>query len=77
MYIKNMGPFILKKGFLGSSYDKESACNQETQVQSLGWEDALEKGMAIHSTILPRVFHRQTSLASYSPWGCKESETTD
>ena len=25
---------------------------QETQVQSLGWEDPLEKGMATHSTIL-------------------------
>ena len=25
---------------------------QETQVQSLGWEDSLEKGMAIHSSIL-------------------------
>ena len=25
---------------------------RETWVQSLGWEDALEKGMAIHSTIL-------------------------
>ena len=24
----------------------------ETQVQSLGWEDALEKGMATHSSIL-------------------------
>ena len=24
----------------------------ETQVQSLGWEDPLEKGMATHSTIL-------------------------
>ena len=24
----------------------------ETQVQSLGWEDALEKGKAIHSSIL-------------------------
>ena len=24
----------------------------ETQVQSLGWEDRLEKGMAIHSSIL-------------------------
>ena len=23
---------------------------QETWVQSLGWEDALEKGMAIHSS---------------------------
>ena len=25
---------------------------QETQVQSLGWEDPLEKGMASHSSIL-------------------------
>ena len=25
---------------------------QETQVQSLGWEDTLEKEMAIHSRIL-------------------------
>ena len=24
---------------------------QETQVQSLGWEDSLEEGMAIHSSI--------------------------
>ena len=26
---------------------------QETQVQSLGQEDSLEEGMAIHSSILP------------------------
>ena len=25
---------------------------QEAQVQSLGWKDPLEKGMAIHSSIL-------------------------
>ena len=25
---------------------------QETRVQSLGWEDPLEKGMAIHSSML-------------------------
>jgi len=25
---------------------------QEMQVQSLGWEDPLEKGMATHSSIL-------------------------
>ena len=25
---------------------------QETQVQSLGWENTLEKGMATHSSIL-------------------------
>ena len=25
---------------------------QETQVQSLGWDDPLEKGLAIHSSML-------------------------
>ena len=31
---------------------KESACNAETWVRSLGWEDLLEKGKATHSSIL-------------------------
>ena len=31
---------------------KESACMPETQVQSLGQKDCLEKGMAPHSSIL-------------------------
>ena len=31
---------------------KNLAAIQETQVQSLGWEDSLEKGMATHSSIL-------------------------
>ena len=42
---------------------------QETQVQSLGWEDTLE---GTHSKILAWESHGQRSLASYSPWGCKE-----
>ena len=31
---------------------KKLPAMQETQVQSLGWEDSLEKGMATHSSIL-------------------------
>ena len=31
---------------------KKLPAMQETQVQSLGWEDPLEKGMATHSSIL-------------------------
>ena len=31
---------------------KESACNAETQVQSLGRKDPLEEGMTTHSSIL-------------------------
>ena len=39
-------------GFPGSSVVKNSPAKQETQVQSLGWEDQLEKERAIHSSIL-------------------------
>ena len=31
---------------------KNQPAMQETPVQFLGWEDALEKGMATHSSIL-------------------------
>ena len=37
---------------------------QETWVQSLGWEDPLEKEMAIS---LPGESHEQKSLVGYSP----------
>ena len=40
------------KGFPGGSVGKESPAIQETQVQSLGWEDPLQKGKATHSSIL-------------------------
>ena len=50
---------------------------QETQVQSLGWEDPLEKGMATHSSILAWKFDGQRSLTSYSSWGCKELDMTE
>ena len=42
---------ILIMGFTGGSDGKESACNV-FWVQSLGWEDPLEEGMAAHSSVL-------------------------
>ena len=42
----------------------------ETRVQSLGWEDPLEKGKAIHSSIL-------SGESMYSPWDRKESDMTE
>ena len=39
-------------GFPGGSDGKETACNQETQVQSLGVEDLLEMTIATHSSII-------------------------
>ena len=50
---------------------------RETQVRSLAGEDPLEKGMATHSSILAWIILWQRSLASYSPWCCKESDMTE
>ena len=43
---------------------------QEMQVQSLGWEDPLEKEVAIHSSILAWEIP-WTEETVYSPWGHK------
>ena len=57
---------------------KNLSTMRETWVQSLGWEDPLEEGMATHSSILAWRIHGQRSLAGYSPWGCNtESDTTE
>ena len=61
---------------------------QETRVQPLGWEDSLEKEMAIHSSTIAWKIPwteepgRLQSMASqrvggYSPWDRKESDTTE
>ena len=50
---------------------------QETWVQSLGWEDPLEEEMTTHSSILAWKSPRTENLAGYSPWGHKQSDTTE
>ena len=64
---------------------KRLPATQETWVQSLGQEDPLEKGMAIHSSILffffpvflPGEFHGERSLVGYSPWDRKQWDRTE
>ena len=56
---------------------KDLPAMQETRVQSLGWEDLLEKGMAIPFSILVWRIHGQRSLVGNNPWDHKESETTE
>ena len=57
---------------------KDQPAVWETWVQLLDWEDPLEEGMATHSDILIwRIPKGQRSLVGYSPWGCKESDTTE
>ena len=38
-------------GFPDDSDGEESACNEGDLVRSLGWEDPLEEGMTVHSSI--------------------------
>ena len=50
----------------------------ETRVQSLGREDLLEKEMATHSTVLAwEIPWMEEPGGLYSPWGHKESDTTE
>ena len=49
------------RAFLVAPMLKNLPAMQETWVQSLGWEDSLEKEKATHS----------------SPWGLKESDVTE
>ena len=56
---------------------KNPSAMQEVWVWSLGWEDPLEEEMAILSSIFAWEIHGQRSLVGYSPWGCKESDTTE
>ena len=45
---------------------------QETWVRSLGWEDSLEKGMAIHASFLAwRIPWTEEPGRLYTPWGCR------
>ena len=65
-------------GFPGSSVGKNLPATWETWVQSLGWEDSLEEGMATHSSISGLENpHGPRSLAGCTPWGCKELDVTE
>ena len=51
---------------------KDAPVMRETWVRSLSWKDPLEKGMLPTPVFWPEEFH-----GLYSPWGHKESDTTD
>ena len=55
-------PFQYSWASLVTQLVKNPPAIWETWVGSLGWEDPLEEGKVTHS---------------YSPWGCKESDTTE
>ena len=59
----------------------KSTCNagdigERDAVRSLGGEDPLEEGTATTPVLLPGESRGRRSQEGYSPWGCKESDTT-
>ena len=50
---------------------------QETWVQSLGWEDLLEEGMAIHSSILAWRVPMERGAWQDTVHGVTESDMTE
>ena len=50
---------------------------QETWLRFLGWEDLLEKKWQPTPVLLPGESHGRRSLVGYSPWGCKELDSTE
>ena len=80
--------FMLKTGilyhlshqgsFLGNSAGKESACNARRPGLIPGLGRSPGEGEQLPTPVFwPGEFHGQRSLAGYSPWGHKESDTTE
>ena len=76
--LKEINPeYSLEEAFLVAQMVKNLLAMQKTWVQSPGWEELLVKGMPPTPVFLPGESHGQKSLVSYSPWGCKELDTTE
>ena len=68
-------------GFPGSARGKELACQcrrhkrlgSDTWVGKIPWRRAWQP----NPVFLPMESHGQRSLAGYSPWGCKDFDTSD
>ena len=63
-------------GFPGGSVVKNPPAKQERQVQSLGQEDHLEKGMAPHSSILAWEIPWREEPGGLQTLGSQESDRT-
>ena len=66
-------------GFPSGSDGKGSACNvgNTSSIPGLGLKISWSREWLSTLVFLPGECHGQRRLVSYSPWGCKESDTTD
>ena len=72
----NLAVFYEEKLFSGGSVGKESACWRlgfDSWVRKIPWKGEWQPT----PVFLPEEFHGQGSLAGYSPWGRKESNTAE
>ena len=56
---------------------KNPPAKQEPRIQSLGQEDPWRRKWLPTPVFLPGKSHRQRRLEGYTPWGHKESDTTE
>ena len=68
---------IYTRASLVAQVVKSLPAMQETWVQSMGWDDPLEKEMATHSRNLAWKIPQMEEPGRYSPWDHKESDTTE
>ena len=66
-------PFYVAWGFLGGSDGKEYAYNAGDPGPKIPWG----RKWLPTPVFLSEEFHGQRTLVGYSPWGCKESYTTE
>ena len=69
-------PFSGNRASLVAQTVKRPPGMPETQVQSLGWEDPLKKGMATHFSILAWRIPWTEESGDLRPWSCKELDMT-
>ena len=66
----------MNKDSLVAQMVKHLSTMWETRVRSLGWEYPLERKWQYTPALLPEESHGQRSLVGYSPWGHRQSDTT-
>ena len=76
--VLNRLQYSVNRGFPGGSDNKESACNAggpgfDPWVGKILWKREWQPT----PLFLPGEFHGYRSLVGWSPWGCKESDTSE
>ena len=79
--LSDSAELTIRKGFPGGASGKEPACQcrrykrcwLDPWIRKIPWKRAWQPT----PVFLPGEFHGRRSLVGYSPWCCKESDTTE